>query len=147
MFKRKAATVIEASLPIETAVPAPLTPDDANIPLLDAHGEAVDFVQTMELGHGLWRASAVAELDAVADRQTVVVAAYSPADIEAARPLMHRFMTIVLSMGVGPQYGSRALVLGAIGYVEASTDRGAIQGAFGDAVERGRTRRLREAAA
>ena len=146
MFRRKAATVNETGEPIEAATAVPQASDDRSIPLLDAHGHADELVQSIDLGHRLWRASAASELDALPDRLTVCVAAYSTDDIEAARSLMTRFMTIVLSMGVGPQHGSRALMLGAVGYVEAGSDRGAIQGAFSDAVQRGRTRRLREAA-
>lgn len=147
MFRRKASTVSETGAPIDAATVGPAASDDRSIPLLDRHGHADELVQSIDLGHRLWRASAASELDGLPDRQTVCIAAYSADDIEAARSLMARFTTIVLSMGVGPQHGSRALMLGAVGYVEAGSDRGAMQGAFSDAVQRGRTRRLREAVA
>ena len=101
----------------------------------------------MDLGHSLWRPELATDLDGLASRQIVVVAAYTPDDIETSRPLMARFMTIVLAMGLGPRYGSRALTLGAVGYVDGSTDEGDIRGVFGDAVARVRIRRLRETAA
>jgi hypothetical protein len=60
---------------------------------------------------------------------------------------MQRFKTIVLAMGLGPRHGSRALTLGAVGYLDASIGKSAIQGLFGDAVARVSIQRLREAAA
>jgi hypothetical protein len=53
----------------------------------------------------------------------------------------------VLAIGLGPQFASRALTLGAVGYVDASNDQADIRGLIGDAVARVRMRRLREAAA
>jgi hypothetical protein len=121
--------------------------DDGNIPLVDVEGQGFDLLRSMDLGHSLWRPTVISDLDRLGNQQIVVVAAYSPEDIESSRPLMQRFMTIVLGMGLGPQYGSRALTLGAVGYVDGSRDEGDIRGLFGDAVARVRIRRLREAAA
>jgi hypothetical protein len=121
--------------------------DDGSIPLMDVRGQGFDLLRSIDLGHSLWRTSVASDLDQLGRRQIVVVAAYTSEDIESSRPLMQRFMTIVLAMGLGPRYGSRALTLGAVGYVDASTDDGAIRGVFGDAVARVRIRRLREAAA
>jgi hypothetical protein len=126
---------------------SPQVADDGSIPLIDAEGRGFDLLRSIDLGHSLWRTSVPADLDQLGRRQMVVVTAYSPEDIESSRPLMQRFMTIVLAMGLGPRYASRALTLGAVGYVDASTDEGAIRGVFSDAVARVRIRRLREAAA
>jgi hypothetical protein len=141
---------IEAA-PLPIATPPPAAPastiDDASVPFVDHQGAGFDLLRSMDLGFSLWRTSAPADLERLDSRQIVVVAAYSPEDIESSRPLMKRFMTIVLAMGLGPHYGSRALTLGAVGYVDGSRDDGEIRGVFGDAVARVRIRRLREAAA
>jgi hypothetical protein len=131
------------------AVESPPVPiaDDGNIPLIDVQGQGFDLLRAMDLGHSLWRPNVVTELDRLASQQIVVVAAYTPEDIEHSRPLMQRFMTIVLAIGLGPQYGSRALTLGAVGYLDADRGESDIRGLFGDAVARVRIRRLREAAA
>ena len=121
--------------------------DDGDIPVIDVEGQGFDLLRSMDLGHSLWRPTVVNELDRLGTDQIVVVAAYNAADIESSMPLMRRFMTIVLAMGLGPQYGSRALTLGAVGYVDGSRNPGDIHGLFGDAVARVRIRRLREAAA
>jgi len=121
--------------------------DDGSIPLIDVHGHGFALLRSIDLGHSLWRTNVATDLDHLGSRQIVVVAAYTPDDIESSRPLMQRFMTIVLAMGLGPSYGSRALTLGAVGYVDASTDQSDIRGVFSDAVARVRIRRLRETAA
>jgi hypothetical protein len=146
-FLRKKADALEPSTAV--AVESPIVPiaDDGNIPLIDVEGQGFDLLRSMDLGHSLWRPNVVTELDRLGTNQIVVVAAYTPEDIESSVPLMRRFMTIVLAMGLGPQYGSRALTLGAVGYVDGSRDEGDIRGLFGDAVARVRIRRLREAAA
>ena len=120
------------------------TADDGDIPLIDARGQGFELLRSIDLGRGLWRPNVAADLDCLGGRQIVVVAAYTADDIESCRPLMQRFMTIVLAMGLGPRYGSRALSLGAMGYVDASTPQRDIQSVFGDAVARIRSRRLRE---
>jgi hypothetical protein len=133
-----------SSTPTAAAVPVA---DDGSIPLIDFLGQGFQLLRDIDLGHSLWRVELAADLDPLASGQIVVVAAYTPEDIESSRPLMQRFMTIVLAMGLGPRYGSRALALGAVGYVDADTDEGTIRGLFGDAVARVRIRRLRAAAA
>ncbi len=138
-FGRKAATV-PAVAPVETA-------DDVNIPLIDPQGHGFELLRSMNFGHAVWRSQGPTDLDRLGGRQIVLVAAYTPADIEASRPLMQRFKTIVLAMGLGPGYGSRALILGAMGYIDANTAEDNVRGLFGDAVARIRMRRLREAAA
>jgi hypothetical protein len=146
-FGRKAAETpriaAASALPATTAVQG----DDANIPLIDVEGHGFERLRSIDIGHGLWRPNALADLDRLHRHQIVVVAAYSPEDIEACRPLMQRFMTIVLAVGIGPRYGSRALALGAIAYLDSDTDDNDIKGRFGDAVARVQIRRLREAAA
>lgn len=147
-FGRKAADAspsTSSSAPVATAT-LPIA-DDGSIPLVDVLGHGFDLLRSIDLGHSLWRPDAAAELDRLANGQIVVVAAYSPEDIESSQPLMRRFMTIVLAMGLGPRYGSRALTLGAVGYVDANTDEGDIRGVFSDAVARVRIRRIREATA
>ena len=147
IFKRKVAGAPQkaASTMFEPATVQAV--DDGNIPFIDVEGQGFDLLRSMDLGHSLWRPTVITDLDRLGDKQIVVVAAYSQEDIESSRPLMQRFMTIVLGMGLGPQYGSRALTLGAVGYVDGSRDESDIRALFGDAVARVRIRRLREAAA
>jgi hypothetical protein len=133
--------------PPAAAVAAVPIADDGSIPLIDFLGQGFELLRAIDLGHSLWRVEIAADLDTLANGQIVIVAAYTAEDIESCRPLMQRFMTIVLAMGLGPRLGSRALALGAVGYVDASTDEGTIRGLFGDAVARVRIRRLRAAAA
>ena len=143
--KKSVAAPKDTSIRAATAtVPQP---DDTNIPLVDVFGRGFDLLRSIDLGHGLWRPNVVGDLDRLGRHQIVIVAAYTPEDIESSRPLMQSFMTIVLAMGLGPRYGSRALALGAVGYVDSSTADSEIRGVFGDAVTRVRMRRLREAVA
>lgn len=145
MFGRKSAA---PRTDAATAVAAsPVGPDDSNIPFVDIDGRGFELLRVVDVGHGFWRPDNITDLDRLGRDQIVVVAAYTPEDVEAARPLMQRFMTIVLAIGPGPRYGSRALALGAVGYVDAETNDSDIRGKFGDAVARVRIRRLREAAA
>ena len=146
-FRRRPAAALQIEAPIEVATAVIPSHDDGNIPLIDANGQGFDLLRSMDLGHSLWRTDAATDLDSLGSRQIVVVTAYTPEDIESSRPLMQRFMTIVLAMGLGPRYGSRALSLGAVGYVDANRDEGDIRGVFGDAVARVHIRRIREAAA
>jgi hypothetical protein len=145
-FGRTPAPALQTISPA-AAVAAVPAPDDGSIPLIDFLGQGFELLREIDLGHSLWRVELAADLDPLASGQIVVVAAYTPEDIESSRPLMQRFMTIVLAMGLGPHYGSRALALGAVGYVDANTDEGTIRGVFGDAVARVRIRRLRTSAA
>lgn len=146
IFMRRSVDTREATASSTVAPHGAATVDDRDIPLIDARGQGFELLRSIDLGLGLWRPNVAADLDGLGGRQIVVVAAYTPDDIESCRPLMQRFMTIVLAMGLGPRYGSRALSLGAMGYVDASTGQRDIQSVFGDAVARIRSRRLREAA-
>jgi hypothetical protein len=146
IFRRKVVEAPEILITAPAVAARPL-PDDTSLPLVDAAGHGFEMLREMDLGHSLWRAADSTDLDQLPSGQIIVVAAYTPDDITRARPLMGRFMTIVLGMGLGPQYGSRALTLGAVGYLDAGSEVGAIRGLFSDAVARVRIRRLRETAA
>jgi len=145
MFRRKPVTAPELVILPPATPTAQRVPDDASLPLVDAVGAGFEMLREMDLGHNLWRTSEGAELDQLAQGQIIVFAAYSPDYITRVRALMGRFMTIVLGMGLGPHYGSRALQLGAVSYVDAGLGQGDIRGLFSDAVARVRNRRLREA--
>ena len=135
------------SAQLGTVIDPAAVADDANIPLIDARGYGFELLRSTNIGHGLWRSNTADDLDRLGGRQIVVVAVYTPDDIEALRPLMKRFMTIVLAVGLGPCFGSRALALGAMGYIDGTIAETDVRGAFSDAVARIRMRRLREAAA
>jgi hypothetical protein len=147
IFRRKPVQDHELVTVQEVATAAPRLPDDQMLPLVDAAGHGFAMLREMDLGHSLWRTADSTDLDQLPSGQIIVVAAYTPDDITRARPLMGRFMTIVLGMGLGPQYGSRALTLGAVGYLDAGSEAGAIRGLFSDAIARVRIRRLRGVAA
>lgn len=144
LFRRK---TVEGPDRVTVPTIAARLPDDASLPLVDASGHGFEILREMDLGHNLWRAADTTDLDQLPNGQIVVVAAYTPEDIARAWPLMGRFMTIVLGIGLGPQYGSRALTLGAVGYVDAANEAGIIRGMFSDALARVRNRRRREAVA
>jgi hypothetical protein len=146
-FGRKPTAGRQDSAPTDLAPAVPAAADDGNLPLIDMQGHAFELLRSIDLGHALWRPNVASDLDHLGEHQIVVVAAYAPEDIESSRPLMQRFMTIVLAMGLGPRYGSRALTLGAVGYIDGSANEGDIRSVFGDAVARVRIRRLREPAA
>jgi hypothetical protein len=135
MFGRKSR-----DMPVRSA------PDDASLPLIDAVGDDFETLRAMDLGHSFWRTQASTDLSKIPSGQIIVLAAYTPDDISRARPLMGRFMTIVLGMGLGPQYGSRALQLGAMAYLDGGRDRTVVRGLFSDAVARVHLRRIRERA-
>ena len=143
-FTRKPATIEPVEDLTVTEIAPEVLADDSNIPMLDAVGDGFEMLRTVDIGRSLWRPSVMAELDGLERRDVVVVAAYSAEDITSYRPLMQRCMTIVLAVGLGPQLGSRALTLGAVGYIDASLDHGTISGAFSDAFARIGTRRQRE---
>lgn len=144
MFRRKPATAPELVILPQVEATTRRVPDDASLPLVDAVGAGFEMLREMDLGHSLWRTAADGDLDQLAHGQIIVFAAYTPDDITRVRPLMGRFMTIVLGMGLGPHYGSRALQLGAVSYVDGGLAQGDIRGLFSDAVARVRNRRLRE---
>lgn len=141
-FSRKQDAVTPVVAAIELVPDA--EPDDSRIPILDARGDAFERLRTVDIGRALWRPDDATELDGLERRDAVIVAVYSAEDITSYRPLMQRCMTIVLAMGTGPQLGSRALTLGAAGYIDASLDPGTISGAFSDVFARIGSRRLRE---
>ncbi|MEA2662688.1 MAG: hypothetical protein QOH08_2260 [Chloroflexota bacterium] len=141
MFGRKRSDAPQPAAPAREIVGKV---DDRNIPFIDFQGHGFDLFRTINLGHTFWRATVGTELERLGRGQIVVIAAYTPQDLEASWPVMQRFMTIVLAMGLGPQYGARALTLGAVGYLDAERDEAHIQGGFGDAVARVRLRALRE---
>jgi hypothetical protein len=141
IFRRK--PIAGPELITVPAVASVALPDDASLPLVDAVGAGFELLREMDLGCSLWRTAASTDLDQVPDGQIIVVAAYAPGDITQARALMGQFMTIILGMGLGPHYGSQALQLGAVGYLDGSLDQSDIRGLFGDAVARVRNRRLR----
>jgi hypothetical protein len=143
IFRRK--HVEAGELIVAPAIPKVVVPDDASLPLVDAVGAGFELLHAMDLGHSLWRTADHTDLDRLPSGQIIIVAAYTPEDITRARPLMGRFMTILLGMGLGPHYGSRALQLGAVSYLDSSGDEGSIRGLFSDAVARVRIRRLRAA--
>jgi hypothetical protein len=141
IFRRR--PVAEPELITAPEVPSATLPDDVSLPLVDAVGAGFELLREIDLGHSLWRTAASTDLSQLPNDQIIVLAAYAPEDITQARALMGQHMTIVLGMGLGPHYGSRALQLGAVGYLDASLDQSDIRGLFGDAVARVRIRRLR----
>ena len=143
IFRRKPVAAHDLVILPEFDATARRFPDDASLPLVDAVGAGFEMLRGIDLGHNVWRTADHTDLDRLASGQIIIMAAYTPEDITRARPLMGRFMTIMLGMGLGPHFGSRALQLGAVGYLDSSYDESSIRGLFSDAVARVRIRRLR----
>lgn len=110
--------------------------DAAGMPVVDRAGRAFETVRASELGIGLWRVATVEDLRGLAADTVVIYAAYDWEELERGSALIRRQPTVVLGIGLGAHAGSRALNLGAIGYLHDGLDRGQLCGALADALAR-----------
>jgi len=113
------------------------------MPVVDRAGQAFEIVRESELGMALWRVAALEDVPGLAADTVVLYAAYDWADLERGSALMRRQPTVVLGMGLGAHAGSRALNLGAIGYLHDGLARDQLGAAFADALARQRYRHIR----
>ena len=115
----------------------------AGMPVIDRAGQAFEIVRESELGMALWRVAAIEDVPGLGTDTVVLYAAYDWADLDRAAALMRRQPTVVLGMGLGAHAGSRALNLGAIGYLHDGLARDQLGAAFADALARQRYRHIR----
>lgn len=115
------------------------------MPLVDERGAAFDLIRSLGLPMGVWRVPSAADLGDVAPVPLVMLAVYSGADIDAARSLFKRTPTLVLGIGTGPREGSRALGLGAVGYMHDTLDAIELRDTIGESIVRAHWRRSRAA--
>ena len=138
LFGRHGATPA-ASVAEEPPVSGPA----AGLPVVDRAGQAFATARDSGLGVGLWRVPTVEDLPRLAADTVVLYAAHDQDELERGHALMRRQPTVVMGIGLGAFAGSRALNLGAIGYVHDGLDRAQLAGAFEDAITRQRYRSLR----
>ncbi|MBU6422832.1 MAG: hypothetical protein KGQ88_02215 [Chloroflexi bacterium] len=115
------------------------------LPLVDECGAAFDLIRSLGLPMGVWRVPSAAELGDVSLTPLVMLAVYSRADIDAARALLRDTPTLVLGIGTGPREGSRALGLGAVGYMHDALDAVELRDTIGESIVRAHWRRSRAA--
>lgn len=113
------------------------------MPVVDRAGQAFETARTSDLGMALWRVETVDDLPRLAADTVVLYAAHDSAELEHGYALMRRQPTIVIGMGLGAHSGSRALMLGAIGYVHDGLNLAQFTDAFADALTRQRYRSMR----
>ena len=85
--------------------------------LVDARGYAMEFIRTLGLTLGIWHVRKPTELGSVPRGTLVMLAVYSGDELDRGYGLYQSAPTLVLGFGTGPREGSRALQLGAVGYV------------------------------
>ena len=139
-FGRHAATPSAA-----VAQEPPASDPAAGMPVVDVAGRAFETARESGLGVGLWRVGTVEELPRLAAETVVLYAAHDQDELERGHALMRRQPTVVMGIGLGAAAGSRALNLGAIGYIHDGLDRAQLAGAFEDAITRQRYRSIRDA--
>jgi len=138
---RKAASDAASAAPDAAAGDA--AGDAAGMPVVDRAGRAFETVRQSELGIALWRVAAIEDLRGLAADTVVLYAAYDWDELERGWALIRRQPTVVMGIGLGANAGSRALNLGAIGYLHDGLDRGQLCGAFADSLARQRSRFIR----
>jgi len=136
LFGRRSTVPPTAALPVASAAPS-------GMPVVDPAGRAFETARTSDLGVALWRVETVDDLPGLAADTVVLYAAHDSAELERGYALMRRQPTVVLGMGLGAHSGSRALMLGAIGYVHDGLNRAQFTDAFADALTRQRYRAMR----
>lgn len=129
--------------PAPATAPDPASEAPAGTPVVDRAGRAFAAARDSGLGVGLFRVDSIDALPRLAADTVVLYAAHDQAELEQGYALMRRQPTVVLGVGLGAQAGSRALNLGAIGYLHDGLDRAQLAGAFGDALARLRYRSQR----
>ena len=124
------------------AQPAP-APESSGFAVVDRLGAAFDAMRASDLGVGIYRVATDDEVAHLAGDAVVLLAAYDARELEAAAPTIARHPTVVLGMGLSEHYGSRALSLGALGFMHDGLSASAVKERFSDALARHRYRQLR----
>lgn len=136
----------------QTETPSVTPPQTATVggaadgmPVVDRAGRAFESARENSLATALWRVDSVEDLPTLAADTVVLYAAHDQDELERGRALMRRQPTVVMGIGLGAWAGSRALNLGAIGYIHDGLDPAQLSGAFGDAITRQSYRSIRAA--
>lgn len=117
-------------------------PDASGVAVIDATGAAFDTIRITGLDIGLFRVLAEQEVPS-GDPSVVIYATYDEHELEAAASFLRRHPTVVLGMGLGEHFGSRALALGALGYVHDGLAPSNLRDRFTQATLRHRYRTTR----
>ena len=108
---------------------------ETSVAVLDREGRGFAFLRSLNLELGLWRVRSEDELGETTGA-VAVLAAYTPAELAAGTAMMRGRPTIALGIGLGPREASRALLLGAIGYVHDELDPGTCRQRIDDSFAR-----------
>lgn len=118
-------------------------PEFAGFAVVDRVGAAFDAVRATGLGVGMYRVSSQDEIAHLGNDAVVLVAAYDARELEDAAGTIARHPTVILGMGLSEHYSSRALSLGALGFMHDGLSASAVKERFSDALARHRYRQLR----
>jgi len=122
---------------------APATSETAGVPVVDRVGEAFEAARESGIGAALWRVDTIEDLPRLATDTVVLYAAHDRNELERGWALMRRQPTVVMGIGLGAEAGSRALNLGAVGYIHDGLDHDQLSRGFADAIARQRYRSIR----
>ena len=118
-------------------------PESIGLPVVDRVGAAFDAMRASGLDVGMYRVASPEEIAGLGADALVLVAAYDARELEAAAGTIADHPTVILGMGLSEHYGSRALSLGALGFMHDGLSASAVKERFSDALARHRYRRLR----
>ena len=109
-------------------------------PVVDRVGAAFDAIRDSGLGVGMYRVGSHDEIAHLGANEVVLVAAYDALELESAARTIASHPTVILGIGLSEHYGSRALSLGALGFVHDGLTPSAVKERFSDALARHRYR-------
>jgi AmiR/NasT family two-component response regulator len=122
-------------------------PAAAGVPVLDRAGAAFETIRASDLEIGVYRVSSSEEIAELGQDAVVLLAAYDANDLERAATLIAEHSTVVVGMGLGERCGSRALNLGALGYLHDGLGAARMRERFSEAITRHHYRQLRRSVA
>lgn len=133
-------------LPFGRNANEPLEPRDtehSGYPVVDRVGTAFDAMRGSDLGVGMYRVGSGDEVRQLDRDAVVLLATYDAHELEAAAAAIASRPTVVVGIGLSEHHGSRALSLGALGFVHDGLPASAVKERFSDALARHRFRQLR----
>ncbi len=108
--------------------------------LVDGRGFAFELIRSLGLALGVWHVATPDELGSVPSGTLVMLAVYSGEELDRGYSLYRGTPTMVLGLGTGPREGSRALQLGAVGYVHDDQSPNDIRDGIGGSIMRAHSR-------
>lgn len=118
-------------------------PASSGFAVVDPVGTAFDAMRASGLDVGMYRVASHEEIAHLGGDAVVVLAAYDERQLEAAAPTIAQHPTVILGVGLSEHYSSRALSLGALGFMHDGLSTSAVKERFSDALARHRYRQLR----